>query len=252
MKHAHKLRNLLDAALYCVEADNEIKMREIWDALKLAEQINALANVQFFDDWQTFEKAEFELYRANEVLSEYRDLADIISRNPIAKGLFYSSSQWRDLELHLMHEHVELIMCVGWKKGTIPPKPATESEQDTEPPTPAHDVQAATDELDTTGSAHVTQWLIDNFGKEQAEAFICAVNALSRTNKGLKKVIAERFAEMKYIDDGYVKLYGQKLAEELNNCVGDFLKTCNTKEYTRDDVYKYNKYGLFVNMDFYE
>lgn len=139
MKHAHKLRNLLNAALYCAEADNETKMREIWNNLKLAEQISALVNVQIFDEWQTLEKAEFVLQRANEVLSEYRDLADIINRNPTAKGLFYSSSQWRELELCLMEEHAELTMCMVSKnmQTTLPkqaptPEPATEPKQGNE------------------------------------------------------------------------------------------------------------------------
>ena len=213
MKHAHELRNLLNAALFCVEADNEKKMHEIWDALKLAEQINTLANVQFFDDWQTLEKAEFVLQRANEVLSEYRDLADIINRNPTAKGLFYSSSQWRELELHLMEEHAELIMYMVSKnmQTTLPAQAATR-----EPATEPEDMM------------QVTPWLKEVFITEEiANMFLKRVqHNLTKWPKQESKAVIDAFIQCNPQNYKY-DYKPTELADQLTQCTGICVKRQN-------------------------
>lgn len=229
MKHAHKLRNLLADALYCAEADNETKMRELWDTLKLAEQISALVNVQIFDEWQTLEKAEFVLQRANEVLSDYRDLADIINRNPTAKGLFYSSSQWRELELCLMEEHAELTMCMVSKNmQTTLPKQATTPEPATEP-----------EQADN--KPHVTAWLKEVFGNDTdlIEDFLREVqNKLER--KPTQKASALLSTFIRYKPQWYKHKSNNALAEQLELCTGVRLTPQNFSHY-KEDLEKFPK-----------
>ena len=112
MKHKVELDSLFSAIRYCATADNSNDFWERWDRLKVTEQLEVLANVTFFDDWQTNEQREFSLYRAEKANAECREIDELLApfwdNTPETTESRYLVGQWAGIQMHILGEMHEL------------------------------------------------------------------------------------------------------------------------------------------------
>lgn len=112
MKHKLELDNLLSAIRYCAMADNNKDILERWNRLNVTEHLEALANVTFFDDWQTIEQMDFALHQAEKINAECSEIDSLLApfweSTPETMESRYLLGLWSGIEIHILSEFHEL------------------------------------------------------------------------------------------------------------------------------------------------
>lgn len=235
MKYKVELDSLFSALRYCATADNNTDFWKRWDRLKVTEQLEALANVTFFDDWQTNEQREFSLYRAEKANAECREIDELLApfwdNTPETTESRYLLGQWADIQIRIlgeMHELREYVRATKEPKQATTPEPATEPEQGSEP------------EQDNN-KPHATAWLKEVFGNDTdlIEDFLREVqNKLERNPTQKAKALLSTF--IRYKPQWYKHKSNNALAEQLELCTGVRLIPQNFSHY-KEDLEKFPK-----------
>lgn len=228
MKYKVELSRILSAIHYCATADNNKDFLERWNRLKVAKQLEALANVTFLDDWQTIEQMEYTLYQAENIEADFdhthgmlHRFLDVIPDTPENRHLY---SQLVGIECHFTRELHELREYVRTKKEqaaepeqATTPEPATEPEQIPEP-----------------GKGKITPWLRDVFVKDElAQDYLDRVKTrLEKSPTQKARATIGEFIICK--PKNYKHESNARLIEEIQLCTGVKLIPQNFKPYNKN------------------
>lgn len=252
MKYKVELDNLLSAIRYCAAADNNNDFWERWDRLKVTEQLEVLANVTFFDDWQTNEQREFSLYRAEKANAECREIDELLApfwdNTPETTESRYLVGQWAGIQMHIlgeMHELREYIRATKEPEKTQGQKeieflhrvialneqkrntqqmtssPATEPEQDTEPEF-------------INNTMKVTEWLTTQFGNpKDARIYLDDVERSPYLKTQKARAVIRTFINSRPKGFHYDN-NPTELAKRFAECTGIELDNTNFSNYIKD------------------